>query len=112
MRECMNAIMKEKETEKEKGLCGWTPFRAGVRGGMHEWKERQGAEGKERRAKNKEMNEMEHNGLNRGLRSNPADLHVYRKKQYPENTTPAGVGQSIDVLYFWMKEKRIKKFEL
>lgn len=34
---------------------------------------------------NKEMNEMEHNRLNRELRSNPADLHVNRKTQYPEN---------------------------
>jgi hypothetical protein len=47
------------------------------------------------------MNEMEHNELNRGLRSNPAGLHVYRKKQHRENTTPAGVAQPMVVWHFY-----------
>ncbi len=46
------------------------------------------------------MNEMEYIGTNRGLNSNPGDLHVYRKGQHPENTTPAGVGQSMGVWHF------------
>ncbi len=32
---------------------------------------------------------MKNIGTIRGLNSNPADLHVYRKGQHPENTTPA-----------------------
>lgn len=44
---------------------------------------------------------MEYNGLNRVLGSNPAGLHIYREKQHPENTTPAGVGKSLVDLYFY-----------
>jgi hypothetical protein len=35
------------------------------------------------------MSKTEYIGTNKGLNFNPADLHVYRKKQYSENTTPA-----------------------
>lgn len=44
---------------------------------------------------------MEYNGLNRVLGSNPAGLHIYREKQHPENTTPAGVGQPMFVWHFY-----------
>lgn len=46
------------------------------------------------------MNEMEYNGRKTGLNSNPAVLHVYRKRHHNGNTTPAGIGQSMDVWHF------------
>jgi hypothetical protein len=49
----------------------------------------------------KEMNEIEYNGLNRVLGSNPAGLHVYRKKQHPENTIPVGIAQPMVVWHFY-----------
>ena len=44
---------------------------------------------------------MEHNGLNRGLGSNPADLHVYSNMISMGNTTPAGVAQPMFVWHFY-----------
>ena len=44
---------------------------------------------------------MEYNGLNRVPGSNPAGLHVYKKKLHPENMTPAGVGQPMFVWHFY-----------
>jgi hypothetical protein len=51
--------------------------------------------------RNEEMNEMEYNGTNGGLKSNPAGLHVYRKRQHHGNTTPAGVAQSMFIVHFY-----------
>jgi hypothetical protein len=45
--------------------------------------------------------EMNYNGSNTGLNSNPEGLYVYRKIQHDGNTTPAGVGQPMDVWYFY-----------
>ena len=102
----MNAMNEGKE-----GLCGGSPFRAcpdisGVRVARRneEMKKCVNAimleymnEG------NEEMIEMEYNGTNRGLNSNPEDLYVYRKRQYPENTTP-GVEQPMVVLHLYKNE--------
>jgi hypothetical protein len=44
---------------------------------------------------------MNYNGSNTKLNSNPEGLHVYRKIQHDGNTTPAGVGQPMDVWYFY-----------
>ena len=44
---------------------------------------------------------MKYSGTNTGLNPNPEDLHVYRKRQHPENTTPAGVEQQIVFLHFY-----------
>jgi hypothetical protein len=48
-----------------------------------------------------ELNEMEYNGTNKGLISNPEDLYVYRKRQHQGNTTPAGVEPNLEVTYFY-----------
>jgi hypothetical protein len=44
---------------------------------------------------------MKYKGMNRGLNSNPEDLHVYSNMNVMGNTTPAGVGQSLFILYFY-----------
>ena len=49
----------------------------------------------------KEMNEMEYNGLKKGLRSNPVGLHVYSNMISMGNTTPAGVAQPLYILHFY-----------
>lgn len=46
------------------------------------------------------MNEIEYSGTNGGLKSNPEDLHVYRKKQHHGNTTPAWVAQPMVIVHF------------
>jgi hypothetical protein len=47
------------------------------------------------------MNKIEYSRTNGELNSNPEDLHVYRKRQHPGNTTPAGVAQSMFIVHFY-----------
>ena len=47
------------------------------------------------------MNEMEYNGSNTGLNSNPDGWYDYGKRQHSGNTTPAGIGQPMDFLHFY-----------
>jgi hypothetical protein len=44
---------------------------------------------------------MNANGTNKELNSNPEDLHVYRKSQHHDNTTPAGVAQPMFIVHFY-----------
>lgn len=77
-----------------------SPFRDGVKKMRECRKEVQSS-------KFKEMNEMKYKGMNRGLKLNPeslsrifGNLHVYSNMVCIENTTPAGVGQSLGVCHF------------
>jgi hypothetical protein len=47
------------------------------------------------------MKKMEYSGTNGGLNSNPEGLYVYRKRQHPGNTTPAGVEQPMFIVHFY-----------
>ena len=46
-------------------------------------------------------NEMKNNVSNKVLNSNPADLHVYRKRHHHANTTPVGVEQPMLILHYF-----------